>query len=274
MARGIGRNGVILRVLGGNMRNFKKFRPMRSRTFRSLLLVAGVFLFTAALAPKANAQNVLVYFNFEDNPIGPGYDNQADVQGAPDFNPGGGLVTSTLMDNFVGAGTGTVAGTTVNRTFNDIDTSTLRALGLRTTPLDNGNWIQFSFNASAFSNMSLTFACNTSGNGFNLATLSYSTDGGLNFTPIASQPLIQGGGFNTVTFANLPSAIDHQSDVILRLTFTGGTSSGNNLQTVIDNIQLTGVPEPTTVAGGLLGVLGLCWHQRRRLIRSVRFRRA
>ncbi len=256
------------------MRNFKKFRPMRSRTFRSLLLVAGVFLFTAALAPKANAQNVLVYFNFEDNPIGPGFDDQADVQGFPDFKPGGGLVTSTLMDNFVGAGTGTVAGTTVNRTFNDIDTSTLRALGLRTTPLDNGNWIQFSFNASAFSNMSLTFACNTSGNGFNLATLSYSTDGGLNFTDIASQPLIQGGGFNTVTFANLPSAIDHQSDVILRLTFTGGTSSGNNLQTVIDNIQLTGVPEPTTVAGGLLGVLGLCWHQRRRLIRSVRFRRA
>src|SRR5262249_26042893 len=84
MARGIGRNGVIRRVLEGNMRNFKKFRPMRSRTFRSLLLVAGVFLFTAALAPRANAQNVLVYFNFEDNPIGPGYDNQADVQGAPD----------------------------------------------------------------------------------------------------------------------------------------------------------------------------------------------
>jgi hypothetical protein len=34
------------------------------------------------------------------------------------------------------------------------------------------------------------------------------------------------------------------------------------------------VPEPTTIAGGLLGVLGLCWFQRRRLIRSVRLRRA
>ena len=38
----------------------------------------------------------------------------------------------------------------------------------------------------------------------------------------------------------------------------------------IDNIQINGtiVPEPATVAGGLLGVLGLCWHQRRRLIGS------
>lgn len=257
------------------MRNFKKFRPMRSRTFRSLLLVAGVFLFTAALAPKANAQNVLIYFNFEDVAPNVGtYDDQADVQGAPDFNPGGGVQLSTLSDNF-GSNKGTVAGTTVNRTFNDIDTSTLRALGLRTTPVDNGHWIQFSFDATAFSNMSLSFACNTAGNGFNSATLSYSTDGGTTFHDIGSQPLLAGGGFNTVTFANNPafSAIDHAPSVILRLTFTGGTSSGNNLQTVIDNIQLTGVPEPTTVAGGLLGVLGLCWHQRRRLIRSVRFRR-
>jgi hypothetical protein len=60
------------------------------------------------------------------------------------------------------------------------------------------------------------------------------------------------------------------------MVLTGGTSNGNNLESVIDNIRLDGtiVPEPTTVAGGLLGVLGLCWHQRRRLIRSVRLLRA
>jgi PEP-CTERM motif len=60
----------------------------------------------------------------------------------------------------------------------------------------------------------------------------------------------------------------------LRLLFTGGSSNGNDLQFQLDNIQINGtVPEPATVAGGLLGVLGLCWFQRRRLIRSVRFRR-
>lgn len=247
------------------MRNFKRFWPVRSRLFRSLLILAGVFLLTAAFAPTANAQNVLIYFNFEDNPIGAGYDHQADVQ--PAFggdNPGGGVQFSTLSDNFIGTGTGTTLGTTVNRTAGDIDTSTLRALGLRTTPLDNGSWIQFGVNATAFSNMSLSFAINTSGNGFNFVTLSYSTNGGGTFTNFATQFIPAGGGFNAFTFA-VPSAVDGQANVILRMTFTGGTSQGNNLQTIIDNIQLTGVPEPTTVAGGLLGVLGLCWHQRRRL---------
>src|SRR5207244_988890 len=61
--------GVILRALGENMRKFNKFWPARSRVFRSLLVVAGVFLLTAALAPKANA-TVLIYFNFEDATLG------------------------------------------------------------------------------------------------------------------------------------------------------------------------------------------------------------
>lgn len=272
MARGIGRNGVILRVLGGTMRKFKRFWPARSRTFRSLLIVTGVLLLTAALAPKANA-SVLIYFNFEDATIGGPFDPAADVQGAPDFNPGGGVQASTLTTNLVT--TGAVAGTLANRTALDSDIANPGvAMGMRTTPSDNGHYIQFEFNATAFSAMSLSFAINTSGNGFNSVTLSYSLNGGGSFTNFATQALPSGGGFNVFTIA-VPSAIDHQSDVILRLTFTGGTSSGQNLQTIIDNIQLggTAVPEPATVAGGLLGVLALCWHQRRRLIRSVRFRR-
>ena len=60
------------------------------------------------------------------------------------------------------------------------------------------------------------------------------------------------------------------NNLALRLLFTGGKSNGNDLQFQLDNIQISGtvVPEPATVAAGLLGVLGLCWHQRRRLIRS------
>ncbi|HTC77967.1 MAG TPA: PEP-CTERM sorting domain-containing protein, partial [Terriglobales bacterium] len=56
--------------------------------------------------------------------------------------------------------------------------------------------------------------------------------------------------------------------VTFTLTFTNGNSNGNDHMTVIDNIRLdatTFVPEPSTVAGGLLGVLGLCWFQRRRI---------
>ena len=64
-------------------------------------------------------------------------------------------------------------------------------------------------------------------------------------------------------------------NLVLRLNFTLGQSNGANLQTAIDNLTINGtaVPEPATVAGGLLGVLGLCWHQRRRLIGVLRLRR-
>jgi hypothetical protein len=155
----------------------------------------------------------------------------------------------------------------LNRTSGDIDTADPGlALGMRTTPADNGHWIQFGVNATSLSNMSLSFAINTSGNGFNTVAFSYSTDGGTNFTPVGSQSITSGHGFQIITFA-VPSGANGNADVIFRLTFDGGTSSGNNLQTVIDNIQLSVVPEPATTVGGILGVLGLCWFQRRRLIR-------
>ena len=252
------------------MRKFNKFWPARSRVFRSLLVVAGVFLLTAALAPKANA-TVLIYFNFEDATLGGPFDPASDVVGAPDFNPGGGLVLTTITTNATNFAA--VAGFLLNRTAGDIDTANPGlAGGFRTTPVDNGSYIQFGLNATAFSNMSLSFAYTTTGNGFNTVQLFYSTDGGLNFTPGPSAPMLTGGQPHLVTLA-VPVGADHQANLVLRLVFNGGTSMGNNLQTIIDNIQLVGVPEPTTVAGGLLGLLGLCWHQRRRLIRSVRLRR-
>jgi len=256
------------------MRKFEKFWPVRSRIFRSLLVVAGVFLLTAALAPKANAQNVLIYFNFQDATIGGPFDPASDDIPPLGDNPGGGVQHSTVTTNLVT--TAAVAGTLVNRTTGDVDLLPLVGMGMRTTPADNGHFIQFVFNATLFSNMSLSFAVNSAGNGFNNVQLLYSITPGhpdASFVSVGSLPILSGGGFHLLNFG-VPSAVNGQPDVALRLTFTGGTSMGNNLETVIDNIQLTGVPEPTTVAGGLLGVLGLCWFQRRQLIRSVRLRRA
>jgi hypothetical protein len=248
------------------MRKFRKFWPGRSRIFRSLFVVAGVFLLTAALAPKANA-TVLIYFNFEDATLGGPFDPESDDVPPLGDNPGGGIQHSTITTNLVGQGaTGAVAGFLQNRTAGDIDTADPGlALGMRTTPADNGHWIQFGFDATLFSSMSLSFAIDTAGNGFDHVQPSYSLNGGGTFTNIGSPIFIPTSGVHILSFA-IPSAVDNQPNVILRLTFTGGTSMGNNLQTVIDNIQLTGtaVPEPATVGGGLLGVLGLCWHQRRR----------
>jgi hypothetical protein len=190
---------------------------------------------------------VLIYFNFEDTPVPPGnFDPESDDVPPLGDNPGGGVQHQTLQDDLTV--TGTVAGTLLNRTALDSDTANPgQAMGMRTTPVDNGKWIQFPVDATAFSSMNLSFAINTQGNGFNNVAFSYSFDG-TNFTPVGSVFVPAGGGFQTFSFA-VPSAVNGQANVILRLTFNGGTSNGNNLQTVIDNIQLTGVSSlsaPTT----------------------------
>jgi hypothetical protein len=271
------------------MRKFKKFRlralaaPFesrqrwaRSRTFRSLLVaVAGaLLLLTAALAPSANA-TVLVYFNFEHAVLGGPPDLVSRTVGLPDFNPGGGLVLTALLPVPPLTNFASVDGFLQNRTPGDIDTNVPGlAMGMRTTPADNGGSIQFSVNTTFFQNMSLSFAINTQGNGFNNVAFSYSINGGGTFIPAGSSPITTGAS-QIISFT-VPVGAEGQANVIFRLTFTGGTSQGQNLQTVVDNIRLDGiaVPEPATVVGGLLGAFGLAWHQRRRLIRSVRLWRA
>ena len=127
-----------------------------------------------------------------------------------------------------------------------------------------------------FQDMSVSFAIDARGNGYIRATLFYSTDGGLNFINSGNSVVIPNitriGGI-LVTLP-VPTAANNVPDLVVRIQFTGGQSEGTNVQNVIDNIRVEGtiVPEPTTVAGGLLGVLGLCWHQRRRLIRCMRLR--
>jgi hypothetical protein len=112
--------------------------------------------------------------------------------------------------------------------------------------------------------------------GFTTLTLSYSLTGANgSFTTFATFTNLQQYSSYTTLSANLPTAVNGDSSVWVSFCFTGSTDSGINNVTNIDNIQVTGlVPEPSTYIGGVLGIAGLCWFQRRRLIRSVRFRRA
>jgi hypothetical protein len=170
-------------------------------------------------------------------------------------------------------------GLALNRWPTDQDPNNL-ALGMsRSAANSPGNLdIPLPTSRGFFQDMSLSFAIDARGNGYTRATLFYSTDGGVNFT----------NSGNSVTIPNLtrrsgilitlpvPTAANNVPDLVVRIQFTGGQSNGGNVQNIIDNIRLEGtivVPEPTTIAGGLLSVLGLCWHQRRRLIRCVRLRR-
>ena len=252
------------------MRIFKTCRP-RGLPFRSLLVVAGALLLMFAFAPGAKAQ-LIVYYNFEDSTSG----------GAPDFTSEGNIAffgvgspngDRPITTNYTPANMLSVPSTsTVNKFPGDPDPSVL-ALGLGRSGANSPANFDINLNsAQLFSKMTVSFAINAQGNGFTGAAVQFSTNGGANFTQ-AGSVIIPPSGTITVSVP-LPAAANNTPLLTVRIVLTGGQSTGNDLQNVVDNIRIEGlVPEPATVAGGLLGVLGLCWHQRGRLVRSVRFRR-
>jgi hypothetical protein len=242
----------------------------RSRPFRSLLVaVAGALILTAAFIPRASAF-VVVYFNFEDTfTTPPGFDNTSDQ--TPAFggdNPGGGTQSSTLSLS----GTTDFANTTgllTNRTAGDSDTANPgQALTLFHAKNNPSPELCFNANTTGLTDIALSFAIDNSGNGYNNVDL---TINGTSATGGAGLAITTGTS-QTLTFDSTNSTIDSvaKGPVTYCLVFTGGQSNGVNRQTTIDNIQLTAIPEPSTVMGGLLGACGLCWHQRRRLIRFLR----
>jgi hypothetical protein len=250
------------------MRKFKRFPP-RSLRFRSLLILSGALLLLAAFAASAKA-DVIAYFNFEDSTVG----------GPPDFtseaDQGLGVAT-TIVTNYNPADMNSVTpGIPLNVVSGDIDPNNLSVHLFRSESNDPADFdIPLFSSQGFFQDMTVSFAINVQGNGFSLVTLFYSTDGGVTFINSGNSASLLTGGAQVISLA-VPAAANNAPLLVLRLEFTGGQSNGVNDQDIIDNILIGGtiVPEPTTIAGGLLGVLGLCWFQRRRLIRSVRFRRA
>ena len=263
------------------MRKFKTCRP-RGLPICLFIVLAGALLLTAAFVPKAHA-DLIVYFNFEDSAVGDPFDPAADVIPANGGdNPGGGLQFSTLTYTGASDTRLALAIADVNRTAADIDIPANTghaglAMNLNNTGGNNGAFLQFNVNTLALGNLqflSLSFACDNNGNGFHAAQLQYSTTGAPGtFTNVGSAMIITNGTNQLITSGTF--SVVQSATGVFRLTFSGGASNGNNRETVIDNIQLNAslVPEPATVVGGLLGVLGVCWFQRRRLIRSVRLLR-
>jgi len=280
MAAAIVTRDAILRALGEYMRK-SKFPP-RGFQFSSLLVLAGVLMLMAALTPTAKA-DLIVYFNFEDSFSGGPPDFMSDVTGAPDFNPGGGVVLTTITTDYnSGEDVANHPGPGLNRSAGDIDTPENGSpdLDVSLTDTANNNNRHFDFNVSSsqgfYQDMTLSFAVKSIAGGFNSVTVQYSTNGGDTWTTFGTAAIPTDGTPQIKSFA-VPGGANNAPDLAFRFFFTGGTGTSTRLRyTQFDNIQLTGtiVPEPATVAAGLLGVLGLCWHQRRRLIRSARFRRS
>jgi hypothetical protein len=257
----------------------------RSRTFCSLFIaVAGALILTGFIVPRANASQLIDYFNFEDGTL-PGHGNDtgtvdinADaVPGTPgvpaaDVNTGGG--NQFTMLTIIGPNSEDHTGTTLNRSTtavaptNDQDTATVgQALVFTRAGGNQGSGVCFDANTAGLTDLALSFAIDNSGNGYTNVDL---TVNGVSTTLLAGQTLTTSPN-QLITFDSSNSTINSVANdgiVTFCIVFTGGQSNGANGQTVIDNIQLTAgpaVPEPATVGGGLLGVVGLCWFQRRRI---------
>jgi hypothetical protein len=254
------------------MRKFKQI-PRHGLLFRSLLILAGALMVLAVFAPRANA-DLIAYFNFEGPPTAP-YPVNLMSQVPPGFATTTLQLTAGSGNPYPTGNTTSEPGLPLNVAAGDPDLN-LTSLGIHragqyalnvTIPLFSAQGI--------FDVTSVSFAYGANGNGYAFVQLQMSTNGGGTFTNISgliALPPTPGA------VINIPVPLGTTINVTLlelRLRFTGGQSNDNDLQNQLDNIQINGiiVPEPATVAGGLLGVLGLCWHQRRRLIRSVRFRR-
>jgi hypothetical protein len=258
-----------------------KFLPHGLR-FRFLLVLAGGLIFIAGLAPTAKA-DLIVYFNFEDSFDGGPPDFTSDVTGAPDFNPGGGVVLTTITTDYTsGEDLANHPGPGLNRSAGDIDTPQNGSpdLDVSLTDTANNNNRHFDFNVFSsggfYQDMTLSFAVKSIAGGFNSVTVQFSTNAGGSWTTFGTAAITTDGTPQVKSFT-VPVAANNAPDLAFRFFFTGGTGTRELIRyTQFDNIQLTGtiVPEPATVAGGLLGVFGLCWLQRRRLIRSVRLRRS
>ena len=126
----------------------------------------------------------------------------------------------------------------------------------------NGKSIVLQVSTVGFFDISLSFASQRTTTGFNNNSLQYSTDG-ITFTSFETG-FVPAASFALKTFdLSAISEIENQPAVYFQYTVTGATSaSGNNR---LDNIVVTGVPEPGTFVALLsgLGMLGLV--RRRRL---------
>jgi len=256
---------------------------MKLRKYSLLIAAVGALVLTGLIVPKANA-TLIVYFNFEDAITGGAPDLKADTIGAPDFNPGGGLQGPTAVLTYPSGDFESDTGLLGNRTAADIDSAgppptAGQALRLDNTASNQGSSFCFTIDTSHLIDLSLSFAVDNNGNGFDTVELTYTINGGTTLSA-GTQPM----GLSTasiVTFSSIGAA-DFTAPGGLQntefcLIFTGSnTSHGQDRQTVIDNIQLnaTVVPEPSTYIGGLLGIAGLCWCQRRSFTRFLRLRRA
>ena len=255
------------------MRNFMRFPP-RTLWFR-LLLVLGAFALLAAFASSAKAActNCLVrYYNFEGAPTAPYPVNL--FSNLPAVETGAGTNLTLLGPDPPGAAYppgNTLVGPQIvlNLPPGVVPPGGVASLGTNRNGATGTLNVEIPFFSvvGVYDIKSVSFAYGANGNGYNAVQVFMSSDGGVTFTSISVVVALGSTPGSTRSFVIPAGTTLNIPNLVIRLSFTGGQSNGADLQFELDNVQIGGdvLPEPATVAGGLLGVLGLCWFQRRRL---------
>jgi hypothetical protein len=241
----------------------------------------GVLMLMAMAAPSAHALQLLTYFNFNDGDFV--------LKSLTSDSPGQQTTHLTYTTTIYPGGNIFVAatgGTTLNRA-NPPDTDpaggVLDARGNSTNPADQYCFTLGGLTTTGKTDVTLSFAIMSQGNTGQFTTLNllYSTTGvGGPYTLFASDAALQTHTAYTVDSFNASAltlgAVDgiSGSNLFFEFCFTGSTNNANGNDTFIDNIQVTAVPEPSTYIGGLLGIVAICWYQRRWLTRFLGLRPA
>jgi hypothetical protein len=240
-----------------------------------LLLVASA-LAVSSVAQPASASTLIAYWDQNSNNLpGGGFGflegvfPQAASQGTGALSVGGGLLLNTVTNSngdVVYQWIPSLAGTTVNAQ-PSVDSGGSISIQGGTGNANNGGYFQFAFSMAGLTDLTVSYATQRTSTGFNSQVWSWSTDGSTftDFQTLDSIPTAFANAGGNPIFSG-PAALDNAATAFLRVTFDGATNAtGNNR---LDNITLTAVPEPSTVALAAMG-LGLTGFAARRRLRKA-----
>lgn len=201
-----------------------------------------------------------------------GWSARGDLIAYWDFNDSNLIVdqgAGILSTSFLPSDVGFLAGTTKNARPGVVAGQALR---LEDQVNNSSGRLDFKVNTTGYKGLFLSLSSQKTSTGFNSNQLSYSPNGGANFTNFGL-PFNPPTAFDVSTFdLSGISALDNNPNAMLRITFAGATTaSGNNR---IDNVQFTAAsvatPEPGTgVLAGMAGALALAgrlWKRGRKVL--------
>ena len=215
--------------LGEHMRRFMRFPP-RTVRFRSLLVLAGAFGLLVAFTPRVNA-DLLRYYNMEGLTPTPPYDVNLDSH-LPAVEVGAG--TTLFMDNgtpnvpFPGIRNIPAPGLSANLVPGD-PAANLNSFGvIRSGQSNLGVQIPMPSQFGIYNVTSVSFGYANNGNGYSAVQLQFSTNGGATFTNIGGVVALPQTGSNgsPINIAIPSGTTMGDSNLVLRLLFTGGQSNG------------------------------------------------